>query len=80
MDIDSVRTDVGIKFRTDMGFLASVTDNVPFFDVLMALAEAAHVNAFEDIGLALSVQSHKAIEFGCKLQTRLAYIAIIENI
>ena len=39
--------------------------------------EREQIDSVQHIRLALSVESHEAVEFGGKLQTRLAYIAII---
>ena len=38
------------------------------------------IDRVQDIRFALSVESDEAVEFGTKLQTRLADIAVVENI
>ena len=44
------------------------------------LRKTQQINCVQDICFALPVQPYKAVEFGGKLQTRLAYIAIVEYV
>lgn len=39
--------------------------------------ETKQVYRIQDVGLSLSVKSYKAVEFGRKLQTRLANVAVV---
>ena len=44
------------------------------------LGEREQVDRVQDIRFALSVQSNEAVEFGRKLQTCLADVAVVQDI
>ena len=62
------------------GHILAVGDVERVLGGIGRLGETKQIDSVQDVGLALAVEAHEAIELGCKLKRSLADIAIVEDI